>query len=398
MLAHLQRTVGNRAVQRLVVQRDAVRLGAVTAATYGEAVEPLIRATLQLGERAQHLPEGDELRTAARQLNDEVIATCTYFRQHESEAISAHYAEQTRRLWAELTATSNRVGSRQRQEMESSLRAAQRDAEAALAQIQRERPRLDRAARAAFLRGDEDVIAQVASWTGFATDVGLGLRDLAREIAEALASARGTELPPAARGVAILNTLNRVLAGINLFYSAQGVMGEAPTELATAEGRINGLVGTFSAGGTLLSLAPHIGLYTNLYLGPMTQIVLRRLNTVLDHHLHEINEAAGHGITVVEASSEPGGWPVFTFMWRMMTTEEAAASVPAAVKTYFFDNRSSIGAATRSTVPIHGIYGFREVDEAQFRPWAFDHRQELWRSFYGAMPVPPARSVPAAHR
>lgn len=158
-LAHLQRAAGNAAVQRLMVQRDAVRMGDVTATTYGAAVEPLIRTTVQLGERAQHLPEGDALRTTARELNDEVISTCSYFRQHESEAISPHYADQTRRLWAELTATANSVVARQRQEMESSLRAAQRDAEAALAQIQRERPRLDRAARAAFLRGDEDVIA-----------------------------------------------------------------------------------------------------------------------------------------------------------------------------------------------------------------------------------------------
>lgn len=37
----------------------------------------------------------------------------------------------------------------------------------------------------------------------------------------------------------------------------------------------------------------------------MTQLALRRLNVVLDHHLHEINEAAGHGVTVVEASSDP---------------------------------------------------------------------------------------------
>lgn len=397
-LLHLQQTVGNAAVQRLVLQRDAVRLDGTTATTYGEAVEPLVRSTVRLGELAHDLPETDALRITARQLNDEVIATCQYFRQHESEAISAHYADQTRRLWAELTTTTNSVAARQRAQIESSLRAAQQDVEAALAQIRREQPRLDRAARGAFLSGNDELIAQVASWTGFATDVGLGLHDMSRQITEAMASARGTTIPPAGRGVEILNTLNRVLAGINLFYSVRGMAGSAPTELATAEARINGLVGTFSAGGTLLSLAPHIGLYTNLYLGPMTQLALRRVNTILDHHLHELNEAAGHGVTVVEASSEPGGWPVFTFMWRMMTTQQEPSSTPAAVRTYFFEHREAIGTATRSTVPISGIYGFRGINEAEFPPWVFEHRQALWRSFYGAMPVPPASSVPAAHR
>ena len=398
VLARLQQAAGNAAVQRLVVQRDAVRLGEVTATTYGQAVEPLVRRTLELGEMAHHLHEGDALRTAARELNDEVIATVTYFRSHETEAMSAHYADQTRRLWSELTTTTNAVAARQREEVQRSLRAAERDVQEALRRMRDEQPRLDRAARQAFLSGDDDLIAQVASWTGFATDVGMGLHEMSRQLAEAIAETRGTTIPPAGRGVEILNTLNRVLAGINLFYSVQGVLGTAPTELATAEARINGIVGTFSAGGTLLNLAPHIGLYTNLYLGPMTQIVLRRVNTILDQHLHGLNEAAGAGVTQVEASSEPGGWPVFTFMWRMMTTEQEPPSVAEAVKEYFFDNRDAIGAATRSAVPIQGFIGFREVNEAEFKPWVFAHRQELWRSFYGAMQVPPVTSVPGAHR
>lgn len=82
----------------------------------------------------------------------------------------------------------------------------------------------------------------------------------------------------------------------------------------------------------------------------------------------------------------------------MMRTDQEAASVPAAVKSYVFDNRVALGAATSSTVPIQGVYGFREVNEAELRPWAFEHRHALWRSFYGAMPVPPTSSVPAARR
>ena len=244
--------------------------------------------------------------------------------------------------------------------------------------------------RATFMSGDESAIENAAQQIGLIVDAGLDLDEMAREIGRAISDLGGPTMLPAGRYVGYLNRLNNLIAVVQLFYVA--TRAAQPTELRAAATHINDLGTIFGAGGTLLSLAPHISMYGNFYLQPMLQIISNQL-VHLGELLHEQNrDAVEFDPGLGRWGVEPGGRPMYDFMSTVMQAEasSALADPPTDVATYFFDQRSGFQAATGSAVPIQGMYGFRSLDLAAFKTWVFAHRDRVWAALYGSW-RPPTR-------
>ena len=274
--------------------------------------------------------------------------------------------------------------------IEEALAAPQAELAAAQAAIAADQPALDDAMRAAFLKGNSDAIADVANFAGTVTDIGGGISDLSRMMAEGIASAKGGTIPEASQYVGWLSRANQVLAAINALYTLAGVQG--PTEIATASNAIAGAAGLFSAGSTLLGLAPHIGLYADLYLVPLTIAIMGRVNTLLTNHLHQFNiydiATGGYPASI---DAEPGGRPMFDFMLQVMHAEDSSGiphPIPAGVNSYFMSQREQVNAGAKSEMPTTGWWFWRNVQETRIESWVFQHRAELWAMFYGSLEVP----------
>lgn len=273
-----------------------------------------------------------------------------------------------------------------------SLRSAQAALNRAASQMNTRQPEIDEALRSAFLSGDTDAMAQVTSFIGNVLDIGLDLSSLSRQIGSAITEVHGGTIPEASRYTGWLENINRTLAAANLIYSLANV--EAPTELGTALNGVNTVADAFSAGGTLLGLASHIGLYANLYLVPLTQVITARLGYIIDRHLHELNIVSAAIGWDVNMSNEPGGWPVFYFMYDVMHAGSAAdipESIPGPVEGYFLSQREMIEAGAENEMPTTGWWFWRGLDESNIRGWIFNNRQRLWAMFYGRMRVPRRR-------
>jgi len=266
----------------------------------------------------------------------------------------------------------------------------QADLAEAKAKVDEAQPFLDDAMRAAFLTGKADAIADVANYVGTVTDIGVGISDLSRLIAEGVVSAKGGVIPEASKYVEWLSKANKVLAGINALYVLSSVQG--PTEIATATNAISGAAGLFSAGATLLNVAPHIGLYADLYLVPLTVAIMGKVNIFLTAHMHQFNIydiATGQYPANLEA--EPGGKPMFDFMVVVMHAEDESGvpqPIPAEVNKYFMSQREQVNAGAKEEMPTTGWWFWRSAQETKIESWVFEHRRNLWAMFYGSLDVP----------
>jgi hypothetical protein len=99
---------------------------------------------------------------------------------------------------------------------------------------------------------------------------------------------------------------------------------------------------------------------------------------------------------MVNWSLEPGGRPVFDFMFTLMHAEssEQVPIPPKAVSEYFVDQEDDInkGVGTKGEdLPTEGHWFWRSTDDDRIRSWAFRNRDNLWGMFYGAAAVPDGR-------
>jgi hypothetical protein len=180
------------------------------------------------------------------------------------------------------------------------------------------------------------------------------------------------------------------MSAINLALSMRGEAGS--TELDKGINGIGFAAGAFSSLGTLFGVSAHIGLYSNLYLVPLTKACLQGV-AKLGEHMLEQNK------TWVEAFGAPGNYavePGGEAMWRYMTAvmkSKDAKSVPEPsdeVAKYFMEHRDkfNLGANAKAAwamMPTSGIWGFRELDKAKFKSWIWSNRNAVWPMLYGSM-------------
>ncbi len=389
----------------LGLQRVVARIGPYAPATYGELLAIARTLASDLEERLAEVPPTERVHQEAMQWIHGVEAWRTALRGREEEELSEAAAAQAQLWWEDLGRLRAAILRYQQDRIVGELRSVQGALAEEAAALEGHRDELDEALRAAFLRNDEDAIANVANFVGTALDIGLGLQELSRDIASAIADARGATIPEASRYTRWLGRINRILTAANLLYSL--AQESPPTELGRALAQVNTLAGAFSAGTTLLSLAPHIGLYANLYLVPAVQVIVTSLDRILGRHLHELNIVAAATGFMVDMSNEPGGWPLFYFMFDVMhagSPEEVPYPVPSEVERFLLSRREVISAGARpeegrpSEMPTTGWWFWRRLDRARIQEWVFQNRRSLWAMFYGSMEVPRAEQIPWGRR
>ena len=271
------------------------------------------------------------------------------------------------------------------------IRQVAAEAQRLVEEYKRLEPKLLDAARAAFRAGDDSLkgLADFLDKYGTDLDIGLGVHEMARDISGALMKAKGLDLPPLTKTVQAMGKLNKGLAAINLALSMRGEPGK--TELDKGINGIGFAAGAFSNLGTLAGLAPHIGLYANLYLVPLTKACLEGV-AKLGELMHEQNK------TWVEAFGAPGNYmvePGGEPMWRYMTsvmkaTAKTVAEPSDEVAAYFMEQRGSfdVGVNAKSSLsemPTTGYWPRKELDKAKFKAWIWSNRYAVWAMLYGSM-------------
>jgi hypothetical protein len=164
-------------------------------------------------------------------------------------------------------------------------------------------PKLLDAARAAF-RAEDDSLAGLADFLdkyGTNLDIGLGIFEMSRDVTEKLMNAKGLEIPAIGKYAQGLTQLNKGVSAINLALSMRGEAGK--TEIDKGIKGIGFAAGAFSSLGTMFGVSAHIGMWSNLYLVPLTKACLDGV-AKLAGHMHEENK------TWVEAFGAPGNYAV----------------------------------------------------------------------------------------
>jgi len=380
-------------------RRAPIRFGPYAPETYRNLYNIARTLKNELRREIEDVDEDTAERAEAEEWISGIEAWLPQIGLREDAPIDAAIGGQAQLWYEELQRIRQRVREYKRRAIERELADAERRLREVAAALRARQPQFDEQLRQAFLSQDENAIAQVSNFIGNALDIGLGVHELSRQLAQALAEAREFQIPSISRYTRMLDRLNRVLAAANLLYSMANM--DAPTELGEAMNQLNVVSGAFSAGGTLLGLAPHIGLYANLYLVPLVQAITSQLGPLLDRHLHELNIVSAATGFPVEMSSEPGGWPMFFFLVavrRAEGPEDVPWPIPEPVQAYLLEWRDQFGAGTGEAVPTTGAWFWRDVNDERIRDWVFGYRQRLWAMLYGAMPLPSEESVERARR
>lgn len=393
----LQRQVGNRAVTQLI-QREFNRttgvltLGTFQFRTYGE-LQALARFGIaQLRADLDGVDEYASERTRANQWITGMQAWQSYLTAHAAENITEAGAAQAQLWYDELISVREAIERSKRSAAIAELQRAQQAIEGRQAQLRAMQPQLDEQLRQAYLTNNTDTIGQVVSFIASTTDIGTGLADISRQLAQGISTLRGTgAIPPASQYTTLLQRFNSVIVAINFVYNYQN--STSNTEIGQATAQINNLTSAFATGSTLLALAPHIGLYCNLYLGPAVQIATARVEAILRRYSRqwaEFDLATGRQ---PDMRNHEGGADMFDFMVQVMNADgiESMPAVPSVASTYILNNRDRIGTAAGDAVPTRRSWIFwRQLDQGRIQDWVYVNRRRMWAMLYGNWDVPPA--------
>lgn len=396
-IVQMQQRIGNQAMQQLIqnridtnaaqtAQASPARFGPYAPQTYRQLLSISLTLANDLRRQLEEVEEGVPIRAECEEWLNGIQLLQPYLLGRGEEPIDSITASQAAAWYEELLRLRTNLQAYKRERIERNLESAKNALAQEGTRLLEQRDAMRDQMRSAFLSGDENAIAQAANYIGTATDIGLGVQELARKMAETIAEARGGTIPAVSRYTEMISVINKTLAAANMMYSLANIQG--PTELVTAANGINAMAGVFSSGGTLIGLSAHMGLYANLYLVPLTQAILTHVTAILSRHLHELNVVSAHTGFPLEMSSEPGGWPMFHFMMRVMRDGVVPDPVPEDVADYLLDQREMLEKGAGSAVPTTGMLFWRSLDEASIGQWVLANRQALWSMFYGSMPLP----------
>lgn len=394
---NIQRQRGNRYLTNKIqrewnAERRVLILGPFELQTYGDLISGARFLITQLQPDLEGI---DEYVPTRQRANEWIEGANSWIRVLSSspstalDEVSAGQAENWYNDWQQIRRD---VQDYKRSQARDALRRAQAAIEARRREIQRLQPQVDEQLRSAYLTNNSDTLGQVVSFAANVSDVGLGLADISRQIASGLSSMNGTTIPPASRYTGMLQSFNQVLAATNFIYNYQNA-GASGTEVGAAMSNLNNLTSAFGTGGTLLNLAPHIGLYTNLYLGPAVQVATARAEQIIRNHGRnwaEYSLAMGQS---PDMRNQEGGAPMFDFLVEVMHASNSASipAIPSQVNSYLMDNRGRLETGTGEAVPTVSSYIFwSNLDERRAKRWVYNNRQRLWALFYGGWEVPPA--------
>ena len=274
-------------------------------------------------------------------------------------------------------------------------RRVQVAAKEAAAHVKELEPELNRAMREAFRKEKPSLIEAVASKSSQVLDIGLRLHDLGRMRLEGVKEGERV-FEGVAKG---LETLSRALAIITAAFALTGE--KKTTALEEGARGLEVVIELFASASALAgaSLAPHIGLYVNVYLLPLVKKIMEGLEVLVDV-LHDINkewvQLTGEPLY---KGVEPGPGELFPFMTTVMHAKQPGniPIVPPTVAEFLVQKRELLAAGVGGEeLPIKGIF-WKDLNEEEIRDWLFYRRDRIWAMLYGDWPVPKqrgSRSVP----
>lgn len=323
--------------------------------------------------------------TRANELIDEAKTWIEYLQHQGSAHINASYAGSIRAFLAEVGVLRKDLAWRKGEPARTEMRRAQRQAEELERRVKDMQPHIDETMRMAFKADDDDVLGQLSDVTGTALDIGMGLRELSRQMSESMAHLVGTELPGVSKFTEGLAKANKGLAAIAVAMTL--TQEKATTELEDGAREIGAAASIFAALSTLAELPAHIGLYANLYLVPLTKVWVAMIGRLAEY-AHEENRSW------VELKGEPlnfavesGGKPMWDYMVSVMKATKDVPSMPDEVKDYFLEHRKQLAAGAHESLPVEG-WIWRDLDPARASEWMSRHRKQVWAMLYGSMHVP----------
>jgi hypothetical protein len=383
------RLPGNQQLQRIARDGAAtVTFGPFVLTTHAQLAAASHLAVTQLRLDLEDLGAYAPARTRAEEWITTLEWWQPYLVQQGDQPLTPAAAATARKYLDEVTEIRREIAAARKAALLRELRYAAAEARASAAAAEKLQPALADWLRAAYRSGKESRIRETADLIGTVTDLGMGMHLLSRRIAEGLAESAGVQLVRVSELAEALGKLNEGLAAVNLALIVFDSERKA-TELEEGMREIGGATGAFTALSTLLDLAPHIGLYANLYLVPMTKAIWAQLSHLVEQ-LHDANkewvEVSGE---LMYPGVEPGPQEMSPFMVAVMRAAavEDVPPIPQPVKKYFVEHREAIEAGAKGEVPTTGWF-LRRLDMREAAEWIFHHRRELWAMFYGSTTVP----------
>jgi hypothetical protein len=376
----------------------SIRVGKwVNITTYFQLAAAYQVGIKELRSDLDRVPAGDPLREKGAQWLELAGAWEAYAAGHPDTHLGSFDSSEGRRLLAEWTALRDEIRKRKQAENEEKARRIRRAAEQAAREFEALKPKLERARansmREAFRHDKSEALEEVVGWTGQILDIDLGLHHFGRQVSEVVAKQLEVELPKAAETVDAFEMLSH---GLAIVTAALAITGEPKTtqieEGVRSVGVATELFGSVAAFAGE-NLAPHIGIYVNAYLIPMTKAILKQLE-ILVEQLHDINKEW------VELQGEPFYYPAEPGtnplqLWRYMV-EVMQARVPEELgdppsdERLFVDKRELLEIGTGEEVPTIR-WPRRALDPLKIKGWLFKHRAAVWAMLYGSMVAPERR-------
>jgi hypothetical protein len=323
-------------------------------------------------------------KTQADELIDEAKSWIEHLKPQGSAQINATDARSIRAFLLEVGALRKTLAWQKGEPARAEMRRAQQQAEQLERRVTEMQPHIDETMRMAFKAEDDDVLGQLSDVTGTALDIGMGIRELSRQMSESITHLTGTELPEVSRFTEGLAKANKGLAAISLALTL--TQDKAATELEEGARQIGAAAGIFAALVTLAELPAHIALYADLYLVPLTKVCVAMIGRLAEY-AHEENkswvELEGEPLNF---AVEPGGKPMWDYMVSVMKAGKDMPSMPKEVMDYFVEHRKQLAAGAHESLPVEG-WIWKDLDPAQASAWMTRHRKQVWAMLYGSMRV-----------
>lgn len=393
----LQRAIGNRNVVRIARQPKTAIKPLTTdwddVVTYTDAAQNYRLGAMWLQEDIAGLDPESAIAKRAAEMIEDAKASAAWHIKGGDKPIDVLFAEGVREGLDDIRQMRRDIQWERDAPKREAIANAAAEAKRLVEEYKKLEPKLLDAARAAFRTEGNDSLAGLAEFLdkyGTQLDIGVGIFEMSRDISATLMKAKGLEVPAIGKYAQGLMKLNKGIAAVNLALSMRGEAGK--TEIDKGINGIGFAAGAFSSLGTLFGVSAHIGLWSNLYLVPLTKACLEGV-AKLAGHMHEQNK------TWVEAfgapgnyAVEPGGKPMWDYMVSVMKAKDSksVAEPSEAVAAYFMEQRAKLNVGVNaksswSEMPVTGVWGFRALDNAKFKSWIYSNRHAVWAMLYGSM-------------
>ncbi|HEY2175199.1 MAG TPA: hypothetical protein VGH85_15440 [Mycobacteriales bacterium] len=255
---------------------------------------------------------------------------------------------------------------------------------AAAAEAEKLQSRLDQSMWAAFSTEDSGRFTKAAGLAASALEIGLGLRDIAREAAEEIDDASAVHLGPISRYAEGLTRLSQALSTINLGLSSRD---EArSTELEKGMRQVSLVAETFSrlttTVGEVLPATIHLVAVAKKIVAEMSQLT-DQLHAENKEWIELTGRQAGYSAEVGNKEAR-ALWHFMNAAMRAHTSADIPA-IDAALADFIVGHRELFGARAGVELSTTDWWRWRSLASSDGRNWFFSKRHAIWAMLYGGV-------------